>query len=173
MVDGCFTRWPGTERPILSGHGERAKLLHSLEGPEEFVCFEPEFASGSPIEGYPMRYLLEQVSDSGPSAEPFGALMLVAFDVPPHRQAAVDRWYDEEHIDLLMRAPGWLRARRYRVKDFSGGPRWTSMAFHELRDIAVLQSPERAFARSTPWRAELTKEPWFAAAGRGVFGPIC
>ncbi len=71
-----------------------------------------------------------------------------------------------------MRADGWLRARRYRVLSQSGGPRWTSLAFHELCDASVMDSPERAFARSTAWRAELEKESWFGAAGRGLFRPL-
>jgi hypothetical protein len=98
--------------------------------------------------------------------------MLVAFDVPANLTTEVDRWYEEEHIGLLMKADGWLRARRFRVPDFSNGPRWTSLAFHELRDISVMASPERAIARSTAWRAELEKGDWFKTAGRGVFRPL-
>jgi hypothetical protein len=130
------------------------------------------FAPGAAIIAPPpgaAHYVFEQASDTGPVDERAGVIMLVAFDVPAGRTGEVDRWYEEEHIALLMRAPGWLRARRYHVLSHGGGPRWTSMAFHELRDIAVMDSPERAFARSTAWRAELEKEAWFAAAGRGVF----
>jgi hypothetical protein len=118
------------------------------------------------------RYDLELVSDTGPAAEPFKIIMLVAFDVPAARAEDVDRWYDEEHIDLLMKADGWLRARRYRVLSHLNGPRWTSMAFHELRDLSVMDSPERALARSTAWRAELERDAWFRSAGRGVFRPL-
>ncbi|MEE4455181.1 hypothetical protein [Novosphingobium resinovorum] len=146
----------------------------SAEGPAEAVLLTHGAANAAALAGIPgvAQYQLEQVSDSGPSAEPFGIIMMVAFDVPPDRTAEVDRWYDEEHIGLLMKADGWLRARRYRVLSHHGGPRWTSLAFHELRDITVMASPERAFARSTAWRARLEQEPWFPAAGRGVFRPM-
>jgi hypothetical protein len=33
----------------------------------------------------------------------------------------------------------------------------------------VLDSAERALARSTEWRAQLEKERWFAQAGRFVY----
>jgi hypothetical protein len=46
-------------------------------------------------------YRLELLTDTGPAAEPFGALMLVAFDVPDDRAEEVARWYDDEHIMLL------------------------------------------------------------------------
>lgn len=180
MADAAFTRWP-----VDGGLDDRAGLalvgadgggwpLRSVIAPDEFALLThgAEAVDALPPCHDAARYRLEQVSDSGPAAEPFGVIMLVAFDVPPDRMAEVDRWYDEEHIGLLMKAGGWLRARRYRVLTQEGGPRWTSMAFHELRDISVMDSPERAFARSTAWRAELEKEPWFPAAGRGVFRPL-
>lgn len=115
------------------------------------------------------RYLCTEVSDSGPAREPGPVLMIVAFDVPPALQGEVERWYSEEHIPLLRRAPGWLRARRYEVQAHGGGPHWSSIALHELRDTAVLDSAERAYARATPWRARLSSQPWFAAAGRFVY----
>jgi hypothetical protein len=115
------------------------------------------------------HYQLDLASDTGPYTGPCGIIMLVAFNAPDDVTPELERWYEEEHIDLLMRAPGWLRARRYRVAGHQGGAPWTSMAFHELADISVMDLPERAFARSTAWRAELEKGAWFQNAGRGVF----
>ena len=113
-----------------------------------------------------------EIDDTGPASEPFGVLMLVAFNVPPERTEEVEAWYVQEHVPLLMRAPGWLRARRYLVKSHHGPITWTHLAFHELRNIAVLATEERAFARSTAWRAKLSPEPWFESAGRILFEPL-
>lgn len=176
MADAFFGRWPWT--PSLTDAEARQFLnetggwpLQSVEGPLEVAMLRHDGqAPATPVGG--SHYQLEQVSDTGPTDEPFGVIMLVAFNVPADRTEEVDRWYDDEHISLLMKADGWLRARRYKVLSSDGGPQWTSMAFHELRDISVMASPERAFARSTAWRAELEKEPWFPAAGRGVFRPL-
>jgi hypothetical protein len=95
--------------------------------------------------------------------------MIVAFQVPATRVAEVERWYRQEHGPMLLRAPGWLRMRRYRLHSGTGGKLWTHLALHELRDAAVLDSAERALARSTPWRAQLERESWFAQAGRFVY----
>ncbi|WP_313803779.1 DUF4286 family protein [Sphingobium sp.] len=176
MADAVFSRWPWA--PGLTDREARALFdatggwpLRSVEGEEELALLRHDGQlPATPAGG--AHYRLEQVSDTGPASEPFGVIMLVAFNVPADRAAEVDHWYDEEHIDLLMKADGWLRARRYRVQSHGGGPQWTSMAFHELRDISVMASRERAFARSTAWRAELEKESWFPAAGRGVFRPL-
>lgn len=115
------------------------------------------------------RYVCREVCDSGPSAEVAPVLMIVAFDVPAERQQSVERWYDVEHIPLLCRAPGWLRARRYEVQSCGGGPRYSSIALHELRNVKVLDSAERAYARATAWRASMSAEAWFMAAGRYVY----
>lgn len=115
------------------------------------------------------RYMCREISDSGPTPEQHEVLMIVAFNVPPERVTEIEEWYEGEHIPLLLRAPGWYRARRYHVVRQDGTPTWTHLALHELRDVAVLATSERAYARSTPWRARLEKESWFAAAGRFVY----
>ena len=178
MADAVFTRWPAEAELTVAG---ARNLIGSSNGAPLISLIEPAeaatFATAadgaldlSPAPDGAMRYVLEQLSDTGPASEPYGVIMLVAFDIPAERADEVDRWYDEEHIGLLMKADGWLRARRYRVLRHEGGPRWTSMAFHQLRDQSVMDSPERAFARSTAWRAELERDAWFRKAGRGVFG---
>jgi len=70
---------------------------------------------------------------------------------------------------MLMRAPGWLRARRFEAVRSIGVRRYTSIALHDLRDLAVLDSKERALARSTQWRARLERASWFQQAGRFVY----
>jgi hypothetical protein len=40
------------------------------------------------------------------------------------------------------------------------------MALHYLSDLSALQSPERAEARSTPWRLALDLQPWFTFTHR-------
>lgn len=151
--------------PAAAGEGE-CHSLESLEGPPRFARLAQDNSALSD----PLDYRMKLLSDTGPASEAYGAMMLVAFDVPEQRAAEVARWYDEEHIRLLMRADGWLRARRFGVAEHRG-KRWTSLAFHELRDVSVLDSAERKVARSTAWRAKLEKEEWFQGAGRFVYAP--
>ena len=114
------------------------------------------------------RYTCTQVYDSGMPAERGRYLSAVAFAAPPGRAAALDDWYENEHIPLLMRAPGWLRVRRYKVDSGDGGP-WTDIALHELASVAVMDSPERKAARTGPKRDALAGEDWFADSGRWLF----
>lgn len=118
------------------------------------------------------RFSARLQSDTGPAAESAPVLMVIAFDVPTEAAQEVEQWYAQEHIPMLMRAPGWLRARRYEAIRLVGTRRYTSIALHDLRDLDVLESNERALARSTEWRARLEQTAWFQQAGRYVYRRI-
>lgn len=81
--------------------------------------------------------------------------------VPDERMDEVCRWYDEEHLPMLMDCPQWAMARRFRIAPGQGLD-WTHVALHYLSDIRALQSPQRDAARKTPWRDALIAEGWFA-----------
>jgi hypothetical protein len=158
-------------RPRLRAHYRSladAREHATIDYCEEIAGIEPQEQAAALPPGV-ARYICTQAQDSGACSEPHRVLMIVAFSVPEARVEEVERWYREEHGPLLLRAPGWLRMRRYRLHHAAGGPRWTHLALHELRDLAVLDSTERAVARSTPWRARLEQESWFTQAGRWVY----
>ena len=122
------------------------------------------------------RYITDEISDTAADqpSDWTGAdhtLYVVAFAVPEEDRAEFDGWYDEEHTPLLMKVPGWLRVRRYRVRPGFAGPPWTHLALHEIESPAVLDAPERAAARDTPRRDALAAKPWFTS-GRWVYDPI-
>lgn len=117
------------------------------------------------------RYICDQISDTGATGEEPGALLAIAFAVPDHDVDEFDGWYEEEHIPLLMKVPGWQRVRRYRVRPGSAGPPWTHIALHDLASEEALSRPERAAARDTPRRDELATRDWFDS-GRWVYRPI-
>jgi len=115
------------------------------------------------------RYLGQIVTDTGITSEIPKFCMVVSFTVPLDIKSAFDRWYEEEHIPMLMQANDWLRARRVDVIRHIGAQQlWTSIAFHDLANLEVMDSEERTRARTTPWRAEFAQLPWFAAAGRRI-----
>lgn len=118
------------------------------------------------------RYWSRELTDTGPVQEIAPILMVVAFNIPTASLPDVEAWYSEEHIPMLSAANGWLRARRYEAIEQQGGPVYNSLALHELRDESVLDSPERKAARSIPWRAKFSSEPWFQQAGRWVYRRI-
>jgi hypothetical protein len=118
------------------------------------------------------RYTCDELSDTGENTEPSRYLQVVAFSVPDGARAEFEGWYAEEHVPMLMKADGWLRVRRYAVRPGGDGPAWTHLALHELRDPAVLDSPERAAARDTPRRAALAANDWFGRSGRWLYRAI-
>ena len=84
----------------------------------------------------------------------------VFFAVPDSREAEFNRWYDEEHLGILLGCPDWLACRRFRIiTPHPAG--FTHLALHYLGGIAALTSPERDAARATPWRDRLAVERWF------------
>lgn len=118
------------------------------------------------------RYICDLRADTGAVTESPSRLFVTAFQVPEHAEPEFDGWYDEEHVPLLMKADGWLRVRRYKVRPGSAGPPWTHLALHELRDEQVMESPERAMARDTERRDALAANEWFGRSGRWVYRPI-
>jgi hypothetical protein len=110
------------------------------------------------------RYIGERFSetkrDGAKDHELAPILYAVFFDVPLEAHAQFDAWYEQDHAPTLMKCKDWLMVRRFRIVDGAPG-NWTHLALHYLADVAALESPERAEARNSPWRARLASEPWF------------
>ena len=87
-------------------------------------------------------------------------LYAVFFAVPAAREPEFNAWYDEEHMEILLRCEHWPMCRRYRIRNPAAGG-FTHIALHYLTDLRALESPERDQARSTPWRDRLAAEAWF------------
>lgn len=127
---------------------------------------ETEYFLGR-VEGF-TRFTTELEADYGDTTARGDWLSVVAFAVPEEDQAALARWYDEEHVPRLLQAADWLRVHRYRVVSGDGGP-WTHLALHELASKEVMDSPERAHARTGPMRDALADRSWFAQSGRWLY----
>jgi hypothetical protein len=63
-------------------------------------------------------------------------LLMLWTDVDPQYEAEFNRWYDEEHLDRLLKVPGFLSAARYEA--LRGGPKY--LAMYELEDVSVLRT---------------------------------
>lgn len=113
------------------------------------------------------RFICTEIADSGPASE--GSFLSVnAFAVPESNLVAFDDWYDTEHSVRLLGAKDWLRVRRYAVTDGEGGP-WNRLALHDLASQKVMDSPERAFARTGPKRDHFVGQSWFDHSGRWLY----
>lgn len=117
---------------------------------------------------YYTRYLGNEISDhqrddsEGDSLDA-PILYAVFFSVPDERVEEFNRWYEEEHIPMLLKCPYWKRIRRFEIYDAEPQP-WTHMALHYISDMAAFDSEERAAARDTEWYKKLSEEPWFRSS---------
>jgi len=94
-------------------------------------------------------------------------LMPVPMNVPPDQLSELDRWYEEEHVGLLLRCPDWLQVLRYELNRVVG-PSWNRLALHPLTSPTPFEHTRVQEAISTPWRLRLAAKPWFLDGGRVV-----
>ncbi len=64
-------------------------------------------------------------------------------------EAEFNAWYDEEHIPLRVRAPGFISAQRYKL------PELNYLAVYEMDSLAALKTPEYDRIKNQP--SELTR----------------
>ncbi|KAJ7442243.1 hypothetical protein FB451DRAFT_1057606 [Mycena latifolia] len=90
-------------------------------------------------------------------------VLVVSLETTPDREDELNKWYEEEHMDLLAKVPGWKRGRRFKLVDFNqrGGladkPVCKYLAIHELSNNEFLATPEFNHATSTEWRERVMK----------------
>ncbi|KAJ5238994.1 hypothetical protein N7468_003613 [Penicillium chermesinum] len=107
----------------------------------------------------PAYRALEDRADTDPETR--GTVMIAVTTVThpdPEKEAEHDRWYHEEHFEMLSRVPGWRRSRLFRTAAIdSAAPRET-LALHEYAPHNGLGGEAHKAAMSTPWRDRLVKD---------------
>lgn len=154
---------------------ERISRYRKLNDSLSIVLAEYEEGAG-PLDAVPLELIhpgvaskvvtaTEQGSrrreDAGNEPRDVPLLYSVCIPVPDDRENALAKWYDEEHMEMLQRSSFWSMTRRFRIEPGAPAAWQGHMALHYLNDIGALRSPERHYARNTPWRLELGSEPWF------------
>lgn len=80
--------------------------------------------------------------------------VLISLTPKPELEEEFHRWYEQEHIEMLSKCPGWLRSRRFELVEQGGTdekpPKY--LAIHEYADEKGIKSAEWKAATSTPWR---------------------
>ena len=72
----------------------------------------------------------------------------------PADDADYHKFYEEEHLDLLHKVPGYRRSQRYELvhvikSDLKDIPRF--LVVHEFEHLDALDGPELRHADSSPW----------------------
>lgn len=80
---------------------------------------------------------------------PVGGVLFSEMTPDPEWEGEFHRWYDEEHIPIRMKAPGFVGAQRYTRLD---GPGF--LAVYDLESPATLDTPEYKVIKTQP--SELT-----------------
>lgn len=85
-------------------------------------------------------------------------LLVVMTDVDPEHEEELNRWYHEEHLPALLKVPGVLSARRYKLLPDTEnlGTLQTEqtqkyITIYEHESIEVQKTEAYQKARSTPW----------------------
>lgn len=102
---------------------------------------------------------LETQADT--DAETAGTVLIAVTTVThpdPEKQAEHDRWYREEHFEMLSRVPGWRRSRLFRTAAIDPSAPRESLALHEYAPVNGLGGPEHTAAMNTPWRERLMRD---------------
>ncbi|KAL1948026.1 hypothetical protein VTO73DRAFT_12101 [Trametes versicolor] len=89
-------------------------------------------------------------------------LSVVELEVKPEAEDDFNKWYDEEHIPMLAKVPGWVRSRRFEL-EFAGatgseakeGRPPKHLSIHEWETTEAFDTAEFKAATSTPWRQKL------------------
>ncbi|KAG0650087.1 hypothetical protein D0Z07_3483 [Hyphodiscus hymeniophilus] len=71
------------------------------------------------------------------------------------KKAELERWYREEHIDMLSKIPGWLRTRRFVTSSIDSNAPIEYLALHEYAPKNGLDGSEFKAATTTKWCAEI------------------
>ncbi|KAF4622830.1 hypothetical protein G7Y89_g14198 [Cudoniella acicularis] len=96
---------------------------------------------------------LEEVGNEGQG----NVIVAVFLDLHPGPDIKnkLDKWYREEHIEMLSKVPGWLRTRRFVTSSIDTTAPVEYLALHEYASKNGLEGPEFKAATTTPWNNEI------------------
>ncbi|KAK3063550.1 hypothetical protein LTS18_014632 [Coniosporium uncinatum] len=130
------------------------------------------------VDKYDSDKKMEDVGFSG------GRVMVaVAATLKPGEDAEKEfgRWYDDEHVALLSKVPGWLRTRRFKTSGIDTqaveAGKVEYLALHEYEAENGLGGPEFKTATTTQWTQKIKDEVLASPLRRRVwslaytFGP--
>ncbi|KAH6851367.1 Alpha/Beta hydrolase protein [Chaetomium sp. MPI-CAGE-AT-0009] len=85
-------------------------------------------------------------------------------------EQAVREWYEQEHISMLSKIPGWLRSRVFRTPSVieGKGSEIKLVTLHEYTKENGLEGPEHKAAMNTPWRDDVFAK-YIAHKGRRTY----
>jgi uncharacterized protein (TIGR02118 family) len=84
--------------------------------------------------------------------------MLLTAEMEPVDEEDFEKWYRQEHLDMLSKLPGYRRSLRYTIGSktpMTQGEPAKYLAIHEVDDLrTAFDSKEAEAANTTPWTAK-------------------
>jgi pimeloyl-ACP methyl ester carboxylesterase len=66
-----------------------------------------------------------------------------------------EEWFDQEHVPMLSKVPGWRRSRKFVTSAIEEGRELEILGLHEYGTENGLDGPEFQAATNTPWRKKI------------------
>lgn len=85
-------------------------------------------------------------------------LLAACIKTKPGTGDQLDKFYEEEHIELFTKIPGWLRTRRFVTAGIEGKDDVEYLALHDFAHADGLDGEEMKTVRSTPWYEEIQRD---------------
>ncbi|TAQ91170.1 hypothetical protein B7494_g540 [Chlorociboria aeruginascens] len=157
-VDGSKPEWMAIydvsamscifEEPYLRLRGPEVKTQREVETMSNITIDRKLFDLVRVTESPKWKKLEGVGADEGGNV-----LFAVISKVNEGKEDELRKWFDEEHIDLMSKVPGWLRSRSFKTSSLLEGKEETE--FLTLHDYSLengVGGPEYEKAVSTPWR---------------------
>jgi len=107
--------------------------------------------------------------DRDASALPAKFTLVVGVNPTPDKEEEVNRWYEEEHLKLMSKVPGFIRARRYKlVSSVELGGKADVNAPIAVFPYITLYDWENDGYAAEPAHKEATSTPWSAKVRAGL-----
>lgn len=165
-IDSQIPTWLAlydVESPELANSAGYQALMDGASAREKQILATVQFLQRR-IYKHVKTYIHPNATDA---SFPGKYLLAVSLEVSADAENDFNKWYDEEHMGLLAKIPGWLRGRRYEIHSFAEKgsdvdagvkrPVLKYLAIHDFDTPGFKDTEEFKVATSTPWRDRVMK----------------
>ncbi|KAK5098509.1 hypothetical protein LTR70_002722 [Exophiala xenobiotica] len=146
-------------------NGRKTSSLFPKEGGTDSIIENGDFDARN-------YELIQEFDPKGTGEKP--PPIIVTVEMNPADEKDFDKWYREEHLDMLSKMPGYRRSLRYKLGPKTpltqGETQPAFLAIHEVDSMDAFASEEGQAASTTEWSVKQIQEskPFIARAWKLV-----
>ncbi|KAK3723300.1 hypothetical protein LTR37_002023 [Vermiconidia calcicola] len=115
--------------------------------------------------------LWQEYDPKGTGEQPSPMILMVYMN--PEDVEDFEKWYREEHLEMLSKLPGYRRSLRYRIgpdTPLTKSETQPYLAIHEIDDVSAFGGKEAEAANTTPWTVKHIEQskPFIARAFKKI-----